>query len=289
MQPVGDDLLIGLSNFPADTNGALVTRTTDGSTFTIERVLDEQGVHDMQMVGDRLFVPGTDPTDDWTLGNLYERSALGIWTKRRTMPNVLHSFGLWHDGTNLFVATGAHTGDNATWRGKVLSSVDDGATWAAQVDVNSYRILDAIGHGAKLYAIGYDWTGTQYTQDLHVSADGGATWSKVAGVTPVKRPRMIALGTSLLVAGSSTLYQIDASHAVTTHSLPFTVPDLYNVMVTDGSSVYVIDSSGYVWRSSDLSNWTRYTYVANAISLCWWAGVGLMIADAGLNARIWKA
>jgi len=252
-------------------------------------VLDEQGVHDMQLVGDRLFVAGTDPTDDWTLGNLYERSALGAWSKRRTMTNVLHSFGLWHDDTNLFVAVGAHAGDNVTWKGRVLRSADDGATWAAQVDVNSYRILDVISHASRLYAVGYDWTGSAYTQDLHTSADGGATWSKVASVTPVKRPRMIAFGSSLLVAGSSTIYRIDGSHTVTAHAVPFTIPDLYNVLATDGANVYVIDADGHVWRSADLINWTRYTYVVNAISIAWWSGVGLMIADSGLSARIWKA
>jgi hypothetical protein len=296
IQPMGSDLLIGLGNFPADLDGALVVRinASDASTVLIEHVLNEQGVGDMQLLGDgRVFIPGADPVDqpnEWTLGNLYERSALGTWTKHRTLPNVLHSFGLWHDGTNLFVATGAHTGDNATWKGRVLRSADDGATWAAQVDVNNYRMMDVLGHSGRLYAIGYDFTMQNgYTQDLHVSSNNGATWSKVAVVTPNRRPRMMAFGATLLVASATSIYQIDASHAISAHSIPFTLPELYNILATDGTNVYVIDEQGYVWRSSDLSNWTRYTYVTNALALCWWPGVGLLIADRGLSARVWVA
>lgn len=288
MQSLGGDLLIGLSNNPGNYDGALITRSADGSTFTTERTLDEQGVHDMQVVAGRVFVPGTDPAlgDDWTLGNLYERDAGGLWTKRRTQLNVLHSLGLWHDGSTLYIGAGAHTGDNATWRGRVLRSTDDGATWAAQVDVTDYRVYDVIGHAGRLYAIGYT---AGASVQLHSSSDDGATWSIVAGVTPALKPRMMAFGATLLVAGESGLYQIDAAHMITARSSPFAIAQQWNPMSTDGINVYALDGIGYVWRSSDLINWSRYTYVAGAVALCWWSGVGLMVSDSGLSARIWRA
>jgi hypothetical protein len=292
MQPFGSDLLIGLSNNPGNYDGALITRSTTGNTLTTERTLDEQGAHDMQIVGGRVFVPGADPvepSDEWTLGNLYERSVGGTWTKLRTLPLTIHALGLWHDGSVLWVGGGMHTGDNVTWKGRVLRSTDDGVTWAAQVDVNNYRIYDVIGHAGKLYATGYDWTGSEYTQDLHVSSDGGATWSKVAGVTPAIKPRMIAFGTSLIVAGETNLYRVDGSHVVTTYALPFTTASLWNILATDGTNVYALANDGRVWRSSDLTSWTAYTYVPGAIAIARWSGVGLMISDSGVNARVWSS
>jgi hypothetical protein len=292
MQPLGSDLLIGLSNNPGNYDGALLTRSANGSTFTTERVLSEQGTHDMQMVGGRVFVPGADPVepaDEWTLGNIYERSAGGTWTKRRTLPLTIHALGLWHDGSTLWVGGGMHTGDNATWKGRVLRSTDDGATWAAQVDVNNYRIYDVIGHAGRLYATGYDWTGVAYTQDLYISSDDGATWEKVTGVTPEIKPRMLGFGSSLIVAGADNLYQVDSAHSVTTHALQFTIASRWNVLATDGTNVYVLDSNGYVWRSADLVSWERYTFVAGAIAVTWLDGTGLMIADVGIGSRIWRA
>ena len=114
VQPLGDDVLIGISNDPGNSDGALLMRSADGASFTPERVLDEQGVHDIQVQAGVGWVPGTDPTDDWTFGNLYRRSEAGVWSKLRTLPLTIHALGLWHDGAAIWVAGGMHTGDNAT-------------------------------------------------------------------------------------------------------------------------------------------------------------------------------
>jgi hypothetical protein len=287
MQPLGSDLLIGLSNNPGNYDGALIARSANGSTFTTERVLDEQGTHDMQVVGGRVFVPGTDPvepTDEWKLGNLYERGVSGVWMKRRTLPLTIHALGSWHDGSALWVSGGMHTGDNVTWKGQVLCSTDDGETWTA-VDINNYRIYDVIGHAGRLYATGF--TAALVAQS-YSSDDDGATWTQVADVTPAIKPRMIAFGSSLLVAGERNLYRIDGAHNIITHALPFAITGLWNVLATDGENVYALDDSGYVWRSADLTSWERYTYVPSAIAITWWGGVGLMISDSGVNARVWS-
>lgn len=290
MKAAGSNLLIGLSNDPGNYDGALITKSADGSTFTTEFTPEEQGIHELDVESNGVvYVPGTDPFLGWDLGILYTRLTDGTWITQRTLPLTIHSLGFWKsaDGT-LYVCGGMHTGDSQTWKGRSLKSTDDGSTWAA-VDINDYRVMDVIGHAGKLYAVGYDWTGSAYTQDLHVSSDAGATWSKIAGVTPSIKSRMIAFGTALIVAGASGLYQIDSSHVVTAHSTPFAPSLLWNTLASDGSNLYVLDASGYVWRSSDLTNWTRYTFVSNAIALTWWPGVGLMIADSGVSAQIWIA
>jgi hypothetical protein len=290
MQPIDTKLLIMLGNSPGNEDGCQIFNSSDGINFTHEFTPSEQGGNiDGQLLGTDFWMCGQDPTDDWTLGNIYHRNSSGVWTKIRTLPNTIHALGLWHDGSTLWIGGGMHTGDNATWKGRVLRSVDNGATWEAQADVNNYRIYDIIGHSSKLYAVGYDWTGIDYTQDLHVSSDTGNTWSKVSNVTPAIKPRMVAFGTSLLVAGaSSNLYRVDVNHAITTYVLPFTMAAQWNTVTTDGTNVYALDSSGYVWRSSNLSSWEAYTFVSGAISIAW-MGSNLMISDVGINARIWKA
>lgn len=288
MQPLGDTLFIGAGNSPANEDGAAVLSSVDGATIDSGFVLDEQGVHDMQAQDSELWVCGTDPTDDWTHGNIYRRSAAGVWSKIRTLPYVIHAFGLWHSGSAVYVAAGAHTGDNATWRGRVLRSSDGGATWTS-VDVNGYRLYDILGFDGKLYATGYDWTGSAYTQDVHVSSDAGATWTKVAGVTPSIKPRLVLHAGSLIGARSSGLFAIASGGAVTLYATPFTLAAHWNVLDSDGTYLYALDSGGWVWRSSDFNTWTAYAQVSGAISIKWWPGHGLMIGDMGTAARIWLA
>jgi len=290
MQPLGDDLLLGLGNNPGNSDGALITRTPDGSTFTTEQVLTEQGVHDLQVVGGSVFVPGTDPayTDDWTLGNLYERSVGGVWTKRRTLPLTIHALGLWHDGSTLYVGGGMHTGDNATWRGRLLRSTDDGATWADQIDVNNYRLYDVIGHAGKLYATSYDYNGVNYLVDLLTSTDG-LSWSSVISSYSGLKSRMIKFGDDLIAGGNSMLYRITPAHVISNLSITFQISPQWNVFATDDTNLYVLGSDGTIWRSDDLVNWARYTHVINAVAIVWWSGVGLMICDAGVNSQIWQA
>jgi hypothetical protein len=148
-----------------------------------------------------------------------------------------------------------------------------------------------IGFDGKLYAIGYDWTGIEYTQDLHMSADAGATWSKVSGVTPAIKPRLVLHSGALIgvQAGLTGLFQVAAGGAVTLHSTPFMIVNQWNVIESDGTYLHVLGSDGRVWRSIDLVTWQVYTQVNSAISIRWWPGHGLMIGDMGTAERVWLA
>ena len=290
LQPIGDDLLIGCGNSPGNEDGCQIFRSADGATFAHEFSPSEQGANvDGQLLSGEWWVCGQDPSpDDWTLGNIYRRNVAGVWSKIRTLPNVIHALGLWHDGATIYVAVGAHTGDNATWRGRVLRSSDGGATWTA-ADVNAYRCYDVIGFDGALYAIGYDWTGSAYTQDLHVSTDNGATWSKVADATPALKPRLVAFGGQLIgvQSGMAGVFAVAAGGTVTLHSTPFTITNQWNVLADGGDGyLYALASNG-VWRSADLATWQFYAAVSNPISLTAWPGLGLMVSDSGLAARLW--
>ena len=288
MQPVGGTLFIGAGNSPGNEDGAAVLSSADGVTIVSGRVLNEQGVHDAHVQGSDLWVCGTDPSDDWTLGNLYHRDAGGAWTKLRTLPLTIHALGCWHDGAALWVCGGMHTGDSATWKGRILKSLDSGATWST-VDVNNYRLYDVIGFDGKLYAVGYDFAGV-YSQDLHVSVDG-VTWPKVAGVSPAIKPRLVLHSGTLIGASADLagLFVVAAGGTVTQHATPFALANQWNVLESDGTYLYALDDTGVIQRTSDFVTWEVYTRVAGAISIKWWPVHGLMIGDMGTAARVWLA
>lgn len=288
MQTIGGTLYIGVGNSPGNEDGACVLSSTDGVTLVSEQELLEQGVHEIHAFGGELYVPGTDPFEGWDLGILYTRLVDGTWVTQRTLPLTIHSLGCWKDANGLYVVGGMHTGDSVTWKGRVLKSVDDGQTWNA-VNVNDYRLYDVIGFDGRLYATGYDWTGGAYTQDLHVSADAGATWSKVAGVTPAIKPRLVLHGGDLIGVQSSFtgLFKVAIGGAVIPHSTPFTIANHWNVIESDGSHCYALASDGRVWRTVNFATWEVYTQVNSAISIKHWPGHGLMIGDMGTAARVW--
>ncbi|RPI64647.1 MAG: hypothetical protein EHM48_00405 [Planctomycetaceae bacterium] len=238
------------------------------------------------VAGTDLWVPGVDPTDPWTFGNIYHRDAAGVWSKIRTQPNAIHTFGLLVDGGYLYACTGSHTGDSVTWCGQVLRSGDGGQTWDEQVTVTGFRIYHIIKFAGKLYAYG-----NNLSSDVPASAyvNAGAGWAFLA-TGPLKvLPRMVTFGDRLVLAGNSNnVYAVHADGSVTEHSSP-TVLATSNPMFAIGSSLFVLGMDGYVWRTTGLSSWQRYTYVPGAISLGVSPDGSLLISDSGASVRIWKA
>lgn len=284
--PIGDTLLVGISNSPGNDDGG-VLYAYDGSTFALETVLDEQGVVDMLTVGYDLIVPGLDPMDDWTLGNFYRKSG-GAWAKIRTMPNVLHTFGMAYDGTYLYAAVGAHTGDNRTWTAQVLRSADSGQTWPQISTLGTYRCYHVKSWNSKIFASQCGNTDEQ----IMVSSDQGETWSRTGVYYCQHRQRYLEFDGRLVGvtgAASNQLFAISADGSVTYYDLPFAVAWQFNAMCIAGDSVYAVASDGYVWRSADLTTWTRYANLPGAVSLAHWPSQSCLVAsDRGASAKLWK-
>lgn len=294
----GATLYLALGNDPGNEDGALVVSTPDGSALTAETVPTEQGLHDIAVMDGKAFVAGTDPTEaGWALGNLYYKSNAS-WTKRRTLTNVIHTLGLWYDGSTLYAATGAHTGDDATWRAYVFTSADLGATWAAPVEVGtgSYRVYDIIGHGARLYATVKPISGANR---LYYSADNGATWTQVSGVAPDTDARLVLWSTDLIVlkTGRTAVYKIDASYAMTEHALGFTVSSSAKcnpLAVADGSlyTVATATVSGCpdtVYATADLATWAAFANVPGTVlALADWASAGVLLATVRGTGEIYQ-
>lgn len=289
----GEDLVLSLSNSPGNDNGGMLAVLDSNDNLTAEYVVNEQGIHDIRVIDDDLFVVGTDPLDDWTLGNLYRRQN-GAWEKIRTMPNVIHAFGALKDGTEYFVATGAHTGDSQTWSGRIYKSADlQNWTWqelSAQIGefTYTYRVMDIAKHGSRYYAI-LMWP---VNSTRLLVSDDGENWTVLDNYNPAIYTRMIVHGDKLVMVndGRYALYLFDTDGDAQTLPLPQTnVIEKFNALASEGARLYFLAADGYIWRTADLSAWERYSYVPNAISLGAWPSQACLVAsEVGVNAKLWK-
>lgn len=287
-----DTLFIGLSvGTPGNEDVALLA-SSDGLALTAIYSPTEQGLADFQVVTStgKLYISGVDPAlgDDWSFGNLYIWEA-GSVTKRRTLTNVIHTLGLWVDGGATYVGTGAHLGDDVTWSGQVFTSTNDGVSWAEPVTVTNYRVYDIVGFDSNLYATGLS---ASYGRTLNKSMDGGAIWVTVGSVDPVSRARLVLFDNKLIgVQHSRTqLFSVAAGGITSTHDLPFTVPDWWNVLADGGDGyLYVLGTGGSVWRTTDLSSWTCYADTnTDLIAIAAWPSRDVIVlADKGLDAALW--
>ena len=287
MIEIGGYLFGGLGNLPAGSDGGCVARVAPDGTVTVEYQLSEQGCHDMHLHNGKLYIPGTDPTDDWTLGNIYIRDAEGAWTKLRTLPLVIHTWGLCHDALGrLWAATGAHTGDNVTWAGNLYRSDDDGMTWGAPITLSNYRMFDVALLDTVLYALAL--TVSNVTQ-LWRSADDGDTWQQVVGVTPTFYQRLIEHNGKLhcLRSDGFAVLAISPDGSVETIVQPERCTDMpFSTLASSGTNLYFLDRYGAIWNAL---TGVQVSAVPGAISIGYWPSQACLIAStAGAQAALYK-
>ncbi len=95
---------------------------TEGS-FKSALTVDDEEIHEFDMIDNQLVIPGYDPLEPWDLGNFY-RLENGLWNKHRTIPWGVHTYQMATFHGALFVTIGTdfkHPG--------LLSSSDNGLTW----------------------------------------------------------------------------------------------------------------------------------------------------------------
>jgi len=297
MRQIGSNLAIALSNSPGNDNGGMLALLDTDENLAGEYVVNEQGIHDLRLLDNDLFIVGTDPLESWEFGNLYRRQN-GTWEKIRTLPNVIHAFAALKSGANYLIATGAHTGDNETYSGRIYLS-SDLENWTFQelgVTINenyyTYRVMDIAVHAGKIYAsIMWPVNSTR----LLTSSDNGQSWNMVFDEithSPAINARYVFHNDYLCMLNQS-LFEIivfDTNGAYNFLDLPsVNASDRFNVMVSDGNHLYVLDNLGDVWRTGDLSTWELYSHVDNAISLGYWPSQNCLVAsDMGVNAKLWK-
>jgi hypothetical protein len=116
----------------------------ESGDMRLEYTAPDEMVSRMHVFEDKLVIPGDDPRESWDFGNLYIKEA-GTWRKVRTLPNVLHCWGLAYAGGVLLALTsGEH-------QPELLRSSDWGATWEPVL----YHEFPSVvfGHQGKLCAM----------------------------------------------------------------------------------------------------------------------------------------
>lgn len=282
-------MIVTFGNQPAGEDGAAIYDVSVDGILTHQFTLDEQGSHDVHhhSTGE-IVVCGTDATNDWSLGNIYVQDGAG-WRKKRTLPNAMHVWGACEHEGILYVGTGSHAGDNATWMGQVFWSDDFGDTWLGHADVNSYRIYDLISFGGKLYAQGQPLS---MDQALYMSEDDGVTWQIVNGVVPRPRHRLFTFGGNLMIVdnGLSKFTVVNLAGVISEISPPLPIANSFNVVAVIGDNMYVLCGAGEdkIYRY-DGAAWHYHCDLGErCVSLLNCENEFLIASTIGLDAKILK-
>lgn len=160
------------SNFgPSSNAGPVPILSFDGRSFVEEYTVNEEQIARFYPVGDVLFVPGHDPRDDWSYGNLYRR-ADGAWSKLRNIPRGIHVYDIRRYAGRLIAAGGAYGQPISAW-----ISDDDAESWKpaalvpnpalAEPTIASGRIATVLGQQTQV--VGRFWTLFEIGDALYAS------------------------------------------------------------------------------------------------------------------------
>ncbi|MBL7170047.1 MAG: exo-alpha-sialidase [Candidatus Aenigmarchaeota archaeon] len=300
IQPWDHKLYIGFGSArPAEYDGALLAKFEKNNIHAISN-LTEQGVHDIDLSKSTLYIAGTDPccSDGWDFGNVYTYIPSEGLIKHRNLPNVLHTWGLWSEGGDVYAAVSSHIGDYETWVGQVFKSTDKGESWERLSDLGDFRVYDIIGFNNKLYAI-YN---NIYAESLFlaVSTDGGINWSET--VSGLNKARMIIFDNKLVILNyqRNKIITLDSNDQIEEHSLPFKAgasggmlnPHYtdFNLFAADDNYLYIISEGGKIYRTSNLENWELVKRTGKElIAITYWPSEkALVYSSRGRDANIWK-
>ena len=169
-----------------------------------------------------------------------------------------------------------------------MRSTDDGLTWAENVQLNGYRMFDIIEHSSALYSTGWHWSSeTGYQAQLWRNHGDG--WVLADGVQPYRYPRLTAFGNMLIAWHTGNQSLIDCVTGVEYPVIFPHIPNLCKPFAVAADWLYCLDGHDYIWRTTDLETWERYSYIANAISIGYWPSQNcLVVSDKGANAKLWR-
>lgn len=274
-------MLFSIGNDPGNQDGGIVVDVDQEGAITFQYDLAEQGAAVCILDSGSVVVPGIDPIESWSFGNIYVDG-----TKKRTLPNVIHTFGACFHNGYLFVATGGHTGDEATFRGYVFRSDDLGDTWEGPIQVSNYRVYDIISFNGLLYVI------ANHFQDpfVAVSDDDGDSWEAVAGAVPEGLARMTVFGDLLIILShDGDLIAINTAGELAVHDPPnynSPINNRWNCLAVSGDYLYAL-CNDRLYRTDDFAGWEWHCNLERACTgLVVWPDFGLIVSEIGSDARL---
>ncbi|HJT76082.1 MAG TPA: hypothetical protein VJ739_02680 [Gemmataceae bacterium] len=111
--------------------------------FVRQGQIEDEAADHYRVIGGRLYLPGMDPREDWSLGNFYRLEG-GRWVKHRTLPHSVHSSDIVGVGNTLFALSARPKPPMC-----LLASGDDGKTWKSYDAPAGYPRL-----GRRLFVLG---------------------------------------------------------------------------------------------------------------------------------------
>jgi hypothetical protein len=125
--------------------------------FQKEFTVDDEQIHRFVLAGARVFVPGFDPLEDWSLGNFYTLETrclapIPCWSKSRTIPFGVHTYDLAEFAGKLYATIGGF--DDQVKPG-LLESADGGQSWTSVTapELLGLTFTRFFEFGGELYAV----------------------------------------------------------------------------------------------------------------------------------------
>jgi len=133
---------------PAPNAGPVPVISYDPATnlFSSVFVVDEDQIDVFYEFEGKLYIPGHDPKEDWSLGNFYTLSP-GGWKKHRTIPGAIHTYVMTMHKGLLFAGLGTKN------KKSIAVSSDYGQSWNRH-QTGSSRIYDFMIVDDQLFALG---------------------------------------------------------------------------------------------------------------------------------------
>lgn len=103
-------LYVGGGDYDANTGPIGIYRLDlKSSEWESSPLLPEEEFDRFRVIDDRLTAPGIDPKESWEFGNYYVLQD-GEWTKKRVIPNGVHTFDLAENDGLIFASLGVEEG-----------------------------------------------------------------------------------------------------------------------------------------------------------------------------------
>ncbi|SEO31803.1 InlB B-repeat-containing protein [Paenibacillus sp. OV219] len=164
-----------------------------------------------------------------------------------TEESGMQLFGITTNGTNKYVAVGAHSDINFNQTPVILTY--NGTSWSSQSSAVSSGAMNAVTYGNSMYvAVGSSGA-------IQTSSDGGSWTQQSSGVTSTLRG--VAYGNSKFVAVGSSGKILTSSNGSTWSVATPPVSGTFNSVAYGNGTFVIAGNGGVILSSQDGSSWTQ--------------------------------